>query len=465
VSRQTCNAAVLGLAAALAACAGAPAAPPPKPTAEAKAARAAPRVDPEVQAADAARRFEAAAQAQADAEKAGAPDQAVLEQRWRLVLAGADLPEARYNLGLALERQGRLAEARAEYQRALSQKPLRQAAVNLGVLLEREGDARGAAAAYAGAARDFPEDAVSRARLGALYRQSGQLDEAWRLSREALLRDPANALAYRTMIRVALGRNDPDLAKLVALRAQKVAPDDAEVAWLAGQVAAKAGDEAAAAAQWKRALERSPGFLPARTGLLELAVRHERWAEVSEQARAILADDPANANVQLVRGVAERHLGKPEEALKAYLAAEQLAAGKLPEVHLARGILLMRDQSDCAGAVQSFDRYEKAVGPVLPQGSPVPRLLRECQEQLEQGRQAAEAARQMQADAEKKAAEAAAKKAAEAPAPEPAPPAAPAPAPAPAPPAKAPAKPAGKAPVTGGGAAPTPAPPAVKRKP
>jgi len=406
---------------------------------------------------EARRRFAEVARAQAEAEKSKAADWAVLEQRWRLLLAEGEVAEARYNLGVALERQGRFAEAREAYQVALSEKPLRQAAVNLGALAEREGDGRGAAAAYGAAARDFPEDALSRARLGAIYRQSGQLDEAWRFSREALLRDPTSALAYRTMVRVALARNDVELAKLVALRAQKVAPDDAEVAFLAGQVAARAGDESSATTQWKRALGLAPGLTAARTALLELAVKHERWAEASEQATAILADDPGNAPVQLVRGVAARHLGKPDDAMRAYLAAEQLSDGKLAEVHLARGLLLMRDRSDCAGAVASFDRYEKAVGPVLPQGSPVPRLLRECQEQLEQGRQAAEAARQMQIEAEKKAAEAAAKKAAEAPPPAASPATAPAPAPAPA-----------AAPPGGGGAPPTPAPkprPAARPKP
>jgi hypothetical protein len=118
----------------------------------------------------------------------------------------------------------------------------------------------------------------------------------------------------------------------------------------------------------------------------------------------------------------------------------------------------MRDRSDCAGAVKAFDRYEKAVGPVLPQGSPVPRLLRECQEQLEQGRQAAEAARQMQVDAERKAAEAAAKKAAEAPVPAPVPPPT-------TPPVTPPARPGGRAPAAGGSAAPTPAPSAGPRTP
>jgi hypothetical protein len=126
----------------------------------------------------------------------------------------------------------------------------------------------------------------------------------------------------------------------------------------------------------------------------------------------VLADDPSSAPVQLLLGIAERHGGKPDEALAAYTAAEQLAGGKLPEVHLARGVLLMRDRSDCEGALRAFDQYERSAGPVLPQGSPAPRLIRECQELLEQSRAAAEMARQMKVDAEKKAAGAAAEPAA-----------------------------------------------------
>lgn len=428
--------AALALLALSAACAGAP----PPPTRQAAVAPR-PAEPAEGLSARATRLFDEAVRLEEEQRKARAPDWGMLEARWRLVLEAAELPEARYNLGVTLEQQGRLAEARAEYQRALEERPLRQAAVNLGVVLEKEGDARGAAAAYQQAARDFPEDGLSRARLAALYRQSGQLDEAWRLSREALLRDPGSAVAYRTMIRVAMARKDLDLAKLVALRAQKVAPDDAEVAYLAGQVAASQGDAAGAATQWKRALELQPGYLPAKVGLLEGAVKQERWPEVAEQASAVLKEDPANAPVQLVLGVALRHQGKADEALRAYDAAERLAPGKLPEVHLARGILLMRERSDCGGALRAFEAYEKGVGPVLPQGSPVPKLMRECQEQQEQARAASEAARALQVESEKKAAQEAARKAAEAPPP--------------APPQAAPTRPAGE----GGGAAPTSPPP------
>ena len=51
------------------------------------------------------------------------------------MLEAADVAEAHYNLGVALEAQGRTDEARAEYERARALKPgLRQASVNLGVL-------------------------------------------------------------------------------------------------------------------------------------------------------------------------------------------------------------------------------------------------------------------------------------------------------------------------------------------
>jgi tetratricopeptide (TPR) repeat protein len=386
---------------ALAACAGAPVAP----TTEVRQARSAPvRTGPTEPLTEQGKRlFDEAVSAREEMEKAKAVDWAVLERRWRAVLAVADLPEAAFNLGVTLERQGRDAEARAEYQTALAGKPLRQASVNLGVLLERAGDQRGAQAAYDAVARAHPEDSVSRERLASLYAQSGQLDEAWHQAREALLRDPTSTSARKTMVRVALARGDLDLARLVALRLQKSAPDDAEVAWLSGQLLSRQGDDAAAAVQWKKALALQPGLWAARAGLLSVAVKQERWGEVQELAARVLADDPSNAQVQLILGVAERHGGKPEEALAAYRAAEQLAAGKLPEVYLARGVLLMRDQGDCEGALRALDQYERASGPLLPQGSPAPRLIRECQEQLEQGRAAAEAARQMKAEAEKKA--------------------------------------------------------------
>jgi len=350
------------------------------------------------------RLFAEAVAAHDDLEKQKVPmDWALLERRWRAVLDEAEVPEARYNLGVALEQQGRLNEARVEYQRARAEKPsLRQAAVNLGVLLERAGDLAGAQAAYAAVVRDFPEDARARERLAALYLGAGQLDEAWRLAREALLRDPRSVPANKVMIRVAEERKQLDLAKLIALRTAKLDPADPEIPFLTGELLKDQGDGAAAEVQLKKALALDPHFLPARSALLRAAVRSGRWSAVLENAQALLQDQPGDAAVQMALGVALRHTDKPDEALAAYARAEELSGGKLAAVYLARGVLLMQVKNACEPALEEFRKYAQAAGPVATTESPVLKLQRECEAILDENRKAVEAAREMQKAAEKK---------------------------------------------------------------
>jgi tetratricopeptide (TPR) repeat protein len=359
------------------------------------------------------RLFAEALRAQEDQKKLGVPtDWAHLERKWRAAVDAGDVAEARFNLGVALEAQGKLDDARAEYERAAVAKPsLRQAAVNLAVLLEKTGDERAAAGAYARILREFPEDPLARERLAALYRASGQHEEAWRLAREALLRDPGSVGAYKVLAQVALARNELDLAKLIALRASKLAAKDPELPWITGQVLARQGDEAGASVQYRKAIGLQESFLPARYALLEAAAKKEAWGAVAEHAQAILRSEPGNAAVHLSLGIAQRHLGKPDEALASYARAENLAGGALPEVHLARGVLLMRAKNECQPAIESFRLYSRAAGPVAAAESAAPRLERECIALLEENRRALEAAKQMQLDAERKAAEEAAKKA------------------------------------------------------
>jgi tetratricopeptide (TPR) repeat protein len=387
----------------------APAAVAARPAAQAQAASGAPLDRAQGSPADAAaspkaqRLFEEAVAAEAQQKKLKVPpDWPYLEKKWRAVLDEAEIAEARFNLGVALEGQGRFGEAQAEYVRARELKPLREAAVNLGVLKEKQGDLAGAAAVYGQCIRDFPEDAMARARLAALYRQSGQLDDAWRLAREALVREPRTVGAYRVLARVALQRGELDLAKLVALRAQKLDPQDPELPWVVGDVLSRQGDEGGAQAQYRKALALDEGFLPARYALLDAALKKRAWGAVDEHAAAILRVEPQNGQVELARGLALRYLGKPDEALKAYERAERASGDRLPEVHLARGVLLARVKSECGPALEELKTYTSRVGPVLPDGSQVVKLQRECEAQLEEGRKAAEAAKQMQLEASKK---------------------------------------------------------------
>jgi tetratricopeptide (TPR) repeat protein len=404
------------LAVALAGCAGSPPVPPAKPAAPAAPVRRAapapaPRAAPPAAAADAApdaiparaqRLFDEAVRAEEEQRKLKVPtDWAYLERKWRAVLDAAEVAEARYNLGVSLEAQGRLDEARGEYERARAAKPgLRQAAVNLGVLLEKKGDPRAAAAIYQGVIRDFPEDAVSRERLAALYRTSGQLDESWRLAREALVRDPRSVGAHKVLVQVALARGELDLAKLVALRGQKLDAADPELPFLVGQVLAKQGDDDAAAVQQRKALALREDYLPARHALLEASLRKQAWGGVAEQAAAILRAEPGNAALHLVHGLALRHLGKADDALAAYRRAESAGGGRLPEVLLARGVLLARVKGECEPALADLRAYQRAV-PVVPDAAQVTRVIRDCEQMLEENRKAQEAARQMQAEAQR----------------------------------------------------------------
>jgi tetratricopeptide (TPR) repeat protein len=331
-------------------------------------------------------------------------DWELLERKWRSA-AVEDVPEAWFDVGVALERQGKAAEARGAYERALALRPaFREAAVNLALLEASGADPRDAARRWAEVLKRFPDDAPLRVRLAALYREAGQLDEAWRLAREALQRDPAVRGAYPVMMRVALERGQLDLAELVAVRARKLDPDDPEIAYLLGSVQERRGDEAAALAQYRRAVARHPEHLPSRYRLLELMVAARSWEGAAEQARAILQRNPGDARVHLALGIALRNLGKVDEALAEYERADALAGGRLPELMLARGAAYARGKGECAPALAWLEKYEVAVGPAVATESPSPALRRECTAQLASARQAEEAARAMQEEAARKAA-------------------------------------------------------------
>lgn len=330
-------------------------------------------------------------------------DWETLERRWRAVLDTEQVPEAWFNLGVALEKRRRTDEARAAYQRALELEPrLSPAAANL-LLLDEPKEPAAAAQRWGELARRFPEDAVARARLASLYEAAGQHDEAWKLAREALLRDPRSVFAYKVMMRVALARGNLDLANLLAVKARKLDESDPETVAFVGDVLLRQKDEPGAIAQWKKALALKDDFLPARYALLASAFAKQQWEGVAEQARAILRADP-DARVQLALGVALRYLGKPDQALAAYDQAEKLGGGKLPEVHLARGVALMKSKEQCEPALVELRRYVAAAGPAVASEGPAMRLQRECEQILLASKEAEDAAREMKVEAEREAA-------------------------------------------------------------
>ncbi len=322
------------------------------------------------------------ASGKAPARSDAAPDWEAVERRWRAVLDEAQLPEAWFNVGVALERQGKADLARAAYLSALEAEPrLAPAAVNL-ALIDEPKEPHASAALWGELVRRFPDEPLPRMRLAALYAASGQGDEAWRLAREALIRDPAALGAYRVMIRVALERGSTDLAMLLAVKARKLEANDPEILSTMGDIAWRQKDEPAAVGYWTKALAQGGEYLPARYALLGHALSQGRWPVVADQAEAILRAVPDDARVALALGVAQRHQGELEEALASYALAEKLGGAKLPEVHLARGVLLMKSKGACEPALSELERYLQLAGPAAAADGPASRLLRECTEQV-----------------------------------------------------------------------------------
>jgi tetratricopeptide (TPR) repeat protein len=206
------------------------------------------------------------------------------------------------------------------------------------------------------------------------------------------------------MMRVALARGNADLAHLLALKAQKIDENDPEVASFLGDVLRAKKDLPGALAQWRKAAQLREDYLPPRYALLEHALSHGLWETAAEQAHAILRADPTDARVQLVLGIAYRHLGKPDQALAAYDQAEKLGGARVPEVYLARGVLLMKTKEQCEPAIAEFRRYATAAGPAVAAEGPAMKLMRECETLLASAREAEEAARLMKLEAEREAA-------------------------------------------------------------
>ena len=320
-----------------------------------------------------------AAEAQA---KSGTRDDAALERRFEAVRqADPTFAEADYDLGVLAERQGKREQAFALYKSALQKKPsLKPAAEGLARLTRESGDVSSAIAQWTDVARAFPDDAESRAQLAELYRLSSDHDRAQDFARQALIRDPKSLSAYKTLLRSNLDRKQFAMAELVGVRALKISTTDAELYLAIGDVQMAKGAVDKAAAQYQKALEAQPSYVPARLALARLALKDEDFAAAEKHLSRAVADGGGSAEVHNDLGVAYRGLGQPDKALAEYEAAEKLDP-RLAAVYLNRGIVLQRYKDSPDKSLELYKRYVALSGgeSALPQDAPVLALRREAE--------------------------------------------------------------------------------------
>ncbi|HEY0840625.1 MAG TPA: adventurous gliding motility TPR repeat lipoprotein GltE, partial [Vulgatibacter sp.] len=342
------------------------------------------------------RKFEDAVRTYEDGVKLGVVDWDLLAKKFEAALDEDDgLGEAWFDLGVVEERRGNAEAATKAYRRAIKVKPtLFVAYENLGNLLEAAGDTAGAGEQYKAILRVSPEHAGARARLAGLFLEGGDRERALELAREALLRDPKNIAALKVMLRVHTQRGELEVARLVAARASRLDERDPEIPFLLGQILERKGDGAAATAQFRKALEIDPGYLPAQVRVAGDALGRRDYEGAARLYQSIVRAEPKNAAAWLDLGTALHGLGQGDEALESFLKAQELDQDD-PRPSFKIAYVYHRGKDQPEEAIAWYKRFLSGNIVNLPGSHPVFALLREAEQLVhlrEEARLAEEAA-------------------------------------------------------------------------
>ncbi|MBI2505380.1 MAG: tetratricopeptide repeat protein [Candidatus Latescibacteria bacterium] len=217
------------------------------------------------------------------------------EAREKMVQLFPELPDAHNNLGVLLARQGNLAEAMDEYQRALSLDPRTyEAHKNAGVLYAQQGDLEAAHRHYQQAIELKPRYVEALNAQGLVLMERGQLDSAEARFREAVA-EFEYAPAYNNLGGACM-QQGKYLEAIQAYR-QAVALDDRDPRhhFNLGLALQKAGQEVQAIPAFERTIALEPRYAKA---YLSLAISYQREGR-RDQARQVLqqllAMEPDNA--------------------------------------------------------------------------------------------------------------------------------------------------------------------------
>lgn len=283
-----------------------------------------------------------------------------------------NLAEARFLLGSALLESGDIAGAEVELRKALELKhpadstvPLLARAMLAGGQAKKLVDEFGKTKLSAGE----PLAALNTS-LSAAYAALGKRDQARELITEALAADPNHVPARLADIRFAVANKDQAGArsKLDALLAKH--PSNQEGLLMKGKLLEIDGDRAGALAQYRKAIEAKPGFLPGHIAAVTTLLQTNNIDEAIKQLDALKKISPKHpqayfldaqlnyqrkdlkaareSSQQLLRVTPNNPLalqmaGAIEYQLRAYLQAETYLAKALqlsPELPLARRLLV-----------------------------------------------------------------------------------------------------------------------------
>jgi Flp pilus assembly protein TadD len=215
------------------------------------------------------------------------------ETLWVRSLSAAPSAIGQMNLGDALEKRGRIADAIAHYEEAIRLRPTYGPGhVALGVALADQGRLTEAIGRYEEAARLMPGSAVPYNNLGAVLAALGRTDEAIERFREALLRQPEYVEAHISL-GLALARQGRQAEAVEHYReALRLRPELAGVHTSLGIALAGLGRTEEALESFRQEVTLRPGNPEARNNLGLIFVRAGRTDEALAEFREALRLNP-----------------------------------------------------------------------------------------------------------------------------------------------------------------------------
>ena len=253
-------------------------------------------------------------------------------------------PNGHNNLGLMLAAENRPDEAIAEFRKALDLNPdYVQAHINLGNALLRTRKTESALAQYAEAVRVAPDSAEARTDMGNALLESAQPDAAIEQLREAIALHPDYAPAHYDLANALqgiglMGEAVDEYRKALGLQPQA---DSAETHNNLGATLLRMGRFDEAAAEFNEALRLEPGSARALNNLGNLLLQGGHPAAAADKYRAAVLQAPADPDAHMNLGSALADLGQLDDAEREQRAAIRLAP-ESPSAHFNLGDTLSR---------------------------------------------------------------------------------------------------------------------------
>lgn len=253
---------------------------------------------------------------------------AALVANWPLLSTNLMRAITENNLATALQAQGRLHEAIAHYQEALTHRDdYAPAYNNMGTALKAQGRTDEAIAQYRRALALQPEYPDARFNLANAELSKGQADDAVDNFREALKLEPDSVATHTNLAAALEGRGDTVGAIAEFREALRLSPRAARSHRNLGNALANSGDAEGGLDHLSQAARLDPSDAAARYDLGSLLLELKRFAEAAVEFEAALQSNPDSAEAMNNLGIALASQGRLADALTYFERALKVRPG------------------------------------------------------------------------------------------------------------------------------------------